>query len=56
MSQLNEPNAITLIDEHLRELGWNLKDFSKITKNYPLPSGRSHSLLFLSSPSQYQKF
>ncbi len=36
----NEENAKTLIDEHLRELGWNLSDFSIITKEYLLPNGK----------------
>ncbi len=35
----NEENSKTLIDEKLRELGWNLTDFSVITKEYPLPDG-----------------
>jgi len=36
----NEENAKTLIDEKLRELGWDLSNFSVITKEYVLPNGK----------------
>jgi len=36
----NEENAKTLIDEQLRELGWDLINFSIITKEYQLPNGK----------------
>ena len=35
-----EENAKTLIDEQLRELGWNLTNFDEITKEYSLPNGQ----------------
>ncbi|MGC9101328.1 MAG: DEAD/DEAH box helicase family protein [Caldisericum sp.] len=34
-----EENAKSLIDEHLRELNWNLTNFTQITKEYPIPGG-----------------
>ena len=36
----NEENAKTLIDEKLRESGWDLSNFSVITKEYVLPNGK----------------
>lgn len=36
----NKENAKTLIDEQLRELGWDLTNFSVLTKEYPLPNGK----------------
>ncbi len=33
-------NAKTLIDEQLRELGWDLTNFNEITKEYPIPDGK----------------
>ena len=36
----NEENAKTLIDEKLRELGWDLSNFSILTKEYVLSNGK----------------
>lgn len=36
----NEENAKTLIDEQLRELGWDLTNFSILTKEFLLPDGK----------------
>ena len=42
-----EENAKTLIDEQLRELGWNVTNFDEITKEYSLPNGqRADYLIF----------
>ena len=48
----NEENAKTLIDEQLRELGWDLTNFSIITKEYPLPTGKKadYAILIDGSP------
>lgn len=42
-----EENAKTLIDEQLRELGWNLTNFDEITKEYPLPNGQKADYVIL---------
>lgn len=42
-----EENAKTLIDEQLRELGWNLTNFNEITKEYPLPNGQRADYVIL---------
>ena len=44
---ISEENAKTLIDEQLRELGWNLKNFDEITKEYPLPNGQRADYVIL---------
>ena len=44
---MTEENAKTLIDEQLRELGWNLKNFDEITKEYPLPNGQRADYVIL---------
>ncbi len=47
-----EENAKTLIDEQLRELGWNLTNFNEITKEYPLPDGKraDYAILYNKKP------
>ena len=45
--EISEADAKTLIDEHLRERGWNLKDFSIIRKEYTTPHGNSTDYIFL---------
>jgi len=45
--EISEADAKTLIDEHLREQGWNLKDFSIIRKEYATPYGNSADYVFL---------
>ena len=42
----SEEDAKTFIDEHLRQRGWNLTDFSKIRKEYPTPTGRPVDYIF----------
>jgi len=42
-----EENAKTLIDEQLRELGWNLTNFDEITKEYPVPNGQRADYVIL---------
>jgi len=42
-----EENAKTLIDEQLRELGWNLTNFDEITKEYQLPNGQRADYVIL---------
>lgn len=42
-----EENAKSLLDEHLRTLNWDLTDFSKITKEYPIPSGERADYVIL---------
>ncbi len=44
---MTEENAKTLIDEQLRELGLNLKNFDEITKEYPLPNGQRADYVIL---------
>ena len=44
---ITEENAKTLIDEQLRELGWNLTNFDEITKEYPLPNGQRADYVIL---------
>lgn len=44
---VTEENAKTLIDEQLRELGWNLGNFEEITKEYPLPNGQRADYVIL---------
>ncbi len=46
MKPRSEEDAKTLIDEHLRNRGWNLADFSKIRKEYPTPAGRPVDYIF----------
>lgn len=46
MKPRSEEDAKTLIDEHLRNRGWNLADFSKIRKEYPTPTGRPVDYIF----------
>ncbi len=46
ISPKSEEDAKTLIDEHLRNRGWNLTDFSKIRKEYPTPAGRPVDYIF----------
>ena len=36
----SEEDAKILIDEHLRQRGWNLTNFFEIKKEYPTPTGR----------------
>lgn len=43
---ISEEDAKTLIDEHLKNRGWDLTDFSKIRKEYPTPTGRPVDYLF----------
>lgn len=43
---ISEEDAKTLVDEHLRQRGWNLTDFSKIRKEYSTPSGRLVDYVF----------
>ena len=45
--EISEADAKSLIDEHLREQGWNLKDFSIIRKEYTTPHGNSTDYIFL---------
>ena len=45
--EISEADAKTLIDEHLRERGWNLKDFSILRKEYTTPYGNSTDYVFL---------
>ena len=45
--EISEADAKTLIDEHLREQGWNLKDFSILRKEYTTPYGNSADYVFL---------
>ena len=47
-----EENAKTLIDEQLRELGWNLNNFDEITKEYSIPNGQraDYAILFNRKP------
>ena len=45
--EISEADAKTLIDEHLREQGWNLKDFSIIRKEHTTPHGNSTDYIFL---------
>jgi len=45
--EISEADTKTLIDEHLREQGWNLKDFSIIRKEYTTPHGNSTDYIFL---------
>nr|WP_280996308.1 DEAD/DEAH box helicase family protein [Marinitoga okinawensis]CAI4093956.1 Type I restriction modification system, restriction subunit R [Marinitoga okinawensis] len=42
-----EENAKTLIDEQLRELGWNLTNFDEITKEYSLPNAQRADYVIL---------
>ena len=44
---ITEENAKTLIDEQLRELGWDLTNFDEITKEYPLPNGQRADYVIL---------
>ncbi len=46
MKPRSEEDAKTLIDEHLRNRGWNLADFSKIRKEHPTPAGRPVDYIF----------
>jgi len=46
MKPMSEEDAKTLIDEHLRNIGWDLTDFSKIRKEYPTPTGRLVDYIF----------
>ena len=39
MTHIGERNAEMLIQEHLRERGWDLTDFDTLDKDYTLPSG-----------------
>lgn len=43
---MSEEDAKSLIDEHLRNRGWNLADFSKIRKEYQTPTGRHVDYIF----------
>jgi hypothetical protein len=47
MRVIREKGAKTLLEEHLRERGWNLTDFATIQKGYKLPSGREADYVFL---------
>ena len=42
-----EENAKTLIDEQLRDLGWNLTNFDEITKEYSLSNGQRADYVIL---------
>jgi len=44
---ISEENAKTLIDEQLRELGWDLRNFDEITKEYSLPNGQRADYVIL---------
>jgi len=44
---MTEENAKTLIDEQLRELGWDLKNFDEITKEYSLLNGQRADYVIL---------
>lgn len=46
MGPISEEDAKTLIDEHLRNRGWDLTDFSKIRKEYSTPVGRPVDYIF----------
>jgi len=43
---MSEEDAKTLIDEHLRNRGWDLTNFSKIRREYPTPAGRPVDYIF----------
>lgn len=43
---LRESHAEDLINEHLRDRGWDLVDFSSIEREYVLPSGREADYVF----------
>ena len=49
---MTEENAKTLIDEHLKELGWNLTNFDEITKEFQLPNGQraDYAILYNKKP------
>jgi type I restriction enzyme R subunit len=49
---MTEENAKTLIDEQLRELGWNLSNFDEITKEYSLPNSQraDYAILYNNKP------
>lgn len=46
MKPRSEEDAKTLIDEHLRNRGWDLTNFSRIRKEYPTPTGRPVDYIF----------
>lgn len=47
MEKLKEREAEVLIEEHLRDQGWNLTDFSSLRRRYTLPSGEEADYAFL---------
>lgn len=49
MQVIREKGAETLIEENLRERGWNLADFGTIQKGYKLPSGNEADYVLLLS-------
>jgi len=44
---ITEENAKTLIDEQLRNLGWDITNFNEITKEYSLPNGQRADYVIL---------
>lgn len=46
MKPRSEADAKTLIDEHLRNRGWNLTDFFRIRKEYPTPANNYVDYIF----------
>ncbi len=43
---ISEEDSKTLIDEHLRNRGWDITDFSKIKKEYLTPAGKPVDYIF----------